>query len=345
MKNIFLNNKLEKWISKNISDLGEIINITKFEVGQSNPTYKIEFNKKNIVLRSQPKGTLLRGAHRIDREYKVMSALYNTKIPVPKMLCYCNEKKIIGTEFYLMDYIEGIQETNPILPKFGIINKKKIYKNKLDILINLSKLNLKKIEMENFSKSYNYIEKQIKLWIDQYRASETKKIKSMEFLIDKLIIHIPKIFEKLPNVLIHGDFRLDNMILEKRKKNEVLGLLDWELSTLAPPFIDLSYWSLMLRFKKEWAINGLGFDETRENIKGIPSEKEIFDTYSNALSYDISKYWDYLLAFNSFRFAGILQGITKRVLIGNNAGQNAKKIGKQAEPVAKMGEIFLKKYI
>ena len=167
----------------------------------------------------------------------------------------------------------------------------------------------------------------------------------MEFLIDKLIINIPKIFEKFPNVLIHGDFRLDNMILEKRKKNEVLGLLDWELSTLAPPFIDLSYWSLMLRFKKEWAINGLGFDETREDIKGIPSEKEIFETYSNALSYDISKYWYYLLAFNSFRFAGILQGITKRSLIGNNAGQNAKKIGKQAEPVAKMGEIFLKKYI
>ena len=101
----------------------------------------------------------------------------------------------------------------------------------------------------------------------------------------------------------------------------------------------------MLRFKKEWAINGLGFDEKREKIKGIPSEKKILETYSNAINYDISKYWYYLLAFNAFRFAGILQGITKRVLIGNNAGKNAKTIGKQAEPVARMGEIFLKKYI
>ena len=101
----------------------------------------------------------------------------------------------------------------------------------------------------------------------------------------------------------------------------------------------------MLRFKKDWAINGLGFDETRKGIKGIPSEKEIFEAYSNALGYDVSKYWYYLLAFNSFRFAGILQGITKRVLDGNNAGNNGKKIGNQAELVSKMGEIFLKKYI
>ena len=345
MENNFFKNKFNEWIINNVPDLGRIINVSKFNIGQSNPTYKLKFKKKTIVLGSQPKGILLRGAHRIDREYKVMSALYNTKIPVPKMLSYCDERKIIGTEFYLMDYIDGIQETNPILPKFSISNKKKIYKNKLDILINMSKLNLKKIDMENYSKSNNYIEKQINLWINQYRASETRRIEAMEYLIDQLIRYIPKIFEKLPTVLIHGDFRIDNMILQKGKKNKIVGLLDWELSTLAPPFLDLSYWSLMLRFKKEWAINGLGYDEKREKIKGIPSEKEIFEEYSNALSYDISKYWLYLLAFNSFRFAGILQGIAKRLLVGNNAGMNAKKIGDQAEPVAKMGEKFLKKYI
>ena len=153
-------NKLEAWITKKNLNLGKIIKVTKFEVGQSNPTYKLKFKEKYVVLRSQPKGVLLRGAHRIDREYRVMSALYNTKIPVPKMMCYCDEKNIIGTEFYLMNYIDGIQETNPILPKFGILKKKEIYKNKLDILINLSKLNLKKIHMENYSKSHNYIEKQ-----------------------------------------------------------------------------------------------------------------------------------------------------------------------------------------
>ena len=336
---------LEKWIQEIDNDFGKLISIKKFEIGQSNPTYKLELDNKNLVLRSKPRGKLLKGAHRIDREFKVMSALYGSSIPVPKMFGYCKNEKIFGTEFYVMEFIDGIQEKNPLLPNFEISEKKNIYHDKLRMLINLSKLNLKEIKLDDYSKSINYLERQIVLWINQYRLTETKKISSMEFLIENLLKNVPKIFEKLPVVLIHGDFRQDNMIIEKNKKNEIRGLLDWELSTLAPAFIDLSYWSVMLRFKENWPINGLGLDETRKKIDGIPAEKELFEIYSNELGYDIMKHWNYLLAFNCFRFAGILQGITKRVLDGNNAGSHAKQIGNQALPVAKMGEIFLKEYI
>ena len=333
---------LENWINEIDPKLGKLKNIKKFEIGQSNPTYKLEFESKILVLRSKPFGQLLRGAHRIDREFKVMSAIYNTKIPVPQMIGYCEYQNIFGTEFYIMEFIDGIQEKNPILPNFNTDEKQIIYNDKLKILINLSKLNLKKIKLDNYSRSINYLERQITLWINQYRSSETKKISSMEYLIDKLLKHVPKIFEKLPAILIHGDFRQDNMIIEK---NKIAALLDWELSTLAPPFIDLSYWCVMLRFKKNWPISGLGFNESRNNFDGIPSEKELLETYSNELGYDILKHWNYLLAFNCFRFAGILQGITKRVLDGNNAGSRGKMIGGQALPVAKMGEMFLKQYI
>ncbi len=333
---------LENWIRNINPKLGKLNNIKKFDIGQSNPTYKIEFENKILVLRSKPVGKLLRGAHRIDREFRVMSSIYNSKIPVPKMIGYCDNHSIIGSEFYIMDFIDGIQEKNPLLPNFKTDEKKYIYNDKLKILINLSKLNLKKLKLDDYSKSINYLEKQITLWINQYRLSETKKICSMEYLIDELLKNIPKTFEKIPAILIHGDFRQDNMIM---KKKSILALLDWELSTLGPPFIDLSYWCVMLRFKKNWPINGLGFDETRKKIDGIPSEKKLFEIYSNELGYDILKHWKYLLAFNCFRFAGILQGITKRVLDGNNAGSDAKIIGEQALPVAKMGEIFLKEYI
>ena len=138
---------------------------------------------------------------------------------------------------------------------------------------------------------------------------------------------------------LHGDFRLDNMMLNKEK---VIGLLDWELSTLAPPFIDLSYWALMLRFEKDWPIGGLGNNKKLLSNSGIPSEEKILEIYLNKTGLDKPKYWKFLLAFNSFKFAGILQGIAKRVIDGNNAGTNGFEVCQQTEPVAMLGSQILK---
>ena len=168
----------------------------------------------------------------------------------------------------------------------------------------------------------------------------------MEFLIENIPKFIPKEIDVLPSSLLHGDFRLDNMILTKDKTlNKIAGLLDWELSTLAPPFIDLSYWAVMLRFKKEWPIGGLGNNGNLIQNSGIPSEEMILEKYLNKTGLEKPKYWKYLLAFNSFRFAGILQGIAKRLIDGNNAADNAYQVGEQAEPVAKLGAELLKEYL
>ncbi len=337
------NTNLETWLNLQFPQLGKLCEIVKFNVGQSNPTYLLIFKENKLVLRSKPFGNILRGAHRIDREYKVMESLRNSKIPVPSMIQYCNNENVIGSEFFIMSYVDGVIEKKPDLRRYTKGQREKIYNKKIELLINLAKLDLNLLNLKNYGKPTNFLNRQIDLWINQYRASQTKNISSMEFLVDNLSDNIPKIIDRLTPVLTHGDFRIDNIILSKN--NEIAALLDWELSTLAPPFIDLSYWCLMLRFEKDWPISGLGFNSTSKRYLGIPSEKEILDVYSKSLQHDIGKSWNFLLAFNSFRFAGILQGITKRLKEGNNAGSDAKEVGLLTEPVANIGKHFLELYL
>ena len=331
-----IQDNLGKWVKTSTDNIGKLVKLEKFNVGQSNPTYILKYEKKNLVLRTTPNGKLLRGAHRIDREFKVMSALKNTTIPVPIMYAYCENTKIIGTEFFLMEYIDGYREVSPLLQDYGEEIIESLYLEKLKLLTSLAKLDLKDINLDKYGRLENYLERQIKLWTLQYRASETKKINSMEFLIKNLNENIPNIFDKMPYVLLHGDFRIDNIIFNKA--NKIACLLDWELSTLAPPFIDLAYWCLMLRFNQKWVIGGLGSCEDRKNLKGIPSEKRLLDSYSKSVGYISEKEWKYLLAFNAFRFTGILQGIKKRVKDGNNAGHNAVHVGDLAESVSNLGK-------
>ena len=337
---------LDLWLKQNTQLQIEIISLVKFETGQSNPTFIVKSDKKNYVLRSKPKGILLKGAHRIDREYKVMSSLQNSKIPVPRMYAYCRDARVIGIEFYIMEFVEGNNEVDPFMVHYNNSQKEKIYDHKIEILSELALFDIKKLGLEEFGRPLGYLERQINLWVQQYRASQTKEIESMEFLIENIPKLIPKEIDLLPPALLHGDFRLDNMILSKNKKiNKIVALLDWELSTLAPPFIDLSYWVLMLKFKKDWPIGGLGNNDSLRKKLGIPSEEKILENYLNKPGLEKPKYWKYLIAFKSFRFAGILQGIAKRVINGNSAGHNAYKVGEQAEKVAILGKDILKEYL
>jgi len=343
-KNII--NNLNLWIKKNIKLEINIVSIEKIEIGQSNPTYIIKSGNEKYVLRSKPKGVLLKGAHRIDREYKVMFSLKESNIPVPKMYGYCEDLEVIGSEFYIMEFVEGNHEFNPLLKNYNKLQKEKIYSHKINILTELASVNIKELGLDQFGRPKGYLERQVNLWIAQYRASQTKEIESMEFLIDNIQKHIPKELDDLPACLLHGDFRLDNMILTKEDNIDgISGLLDWELSTLAPPFIDLSYWALMLRFEKNWPIGGLGNNGDLIPNSGIPSEDMILERYLDKTGFEKPKYWKYLLAFNSFRFTGILQGIAKRVIDGNNAGENAYEVGEQAEQVAILGANILKEYL
>ena len=339
-------NNLNLWIREKTSLEEDIVSIKKFEIGQSNPTYLLKANFKNFVLRSKPLGNLLPGAHRIDREYKVMSALIGSKLPVPKMYGYCNDVNVFGSEFYIMEFLDGSHEFDPILPHYSSKQRKQIYRHKIEILAELASVDLVELGLENFGRPKGYLERQINLWIKQYRASQTKNIESMEFLIENIPKCIPKEIDDLSPCLLHGDFRLDNMMLKNENNSmKILGLLDWELSTLSPPFIDLSYWALMLRFETNWPIGGLGQYRNIHKNSGIPEEEEMLESYLNITGFDKPKYWKYLLAFNSFRFAGILQGIAKRVIDGNNAGENAYEVGEQAEIVANLGKEIFKEYL
>ena len=203
---------LNHWIKKNTTIEADILSIKKFEAGQSNPTYLLKSEHKNFVLRSKPTGKLLPGAHRIDREFKVMSSLEASTIPVPKMFGYCQDEDLIGSEFYIMEYLEGNNENDPLLTNYEVDQRDKIYRNKIKILADLASLNLKEVGLEKFGRPEGYLERQINLWIKQYRASQTKNIESMEYLIENIPKNIPEEIGMLPPCLLHGDFRLDNMI-------------------------------------------------------------------------------------------------------------------------------------
>ena len=191
-------NILNHWIKKNTTIEADILSIKKFEAGQSNPTYLLKSEHKNFVLRSKPTGKLLPGAHRIDREFKVMSSLEASTIPVPKMFGYCQDEDLIGSEFYIMEYLEGNNEIDPLLTNYEVDQRDKIYRNKIKILADLASLNLKEVGLEKFGRPEGYLERQINLWIKQYRASQTKNIESMEYLIENIPKNIPEEIDMLP---------------------------------------------------------------------------------------------------------------------------------------------------
>ena len=224
---------LQPWIDEYVPNAGEIKAIEQFKGGQSNPTYKIITESKNLVLRRKPPGKLLPSAHAVDREYKVITALYETDVPVPKTYGLCEDDDVAGTAFFVMDFLDGDLFWDPMIPSMTNRDRTEIYKNKNKTLAKLHSVDYKKIGLEDYGKPGNYVARQVSRWSKQYRASETDNIEAMNNLIDWLPKNIPDDDE---TTIVHGDYRLDNMIL---KNNEVIGILDWELTTLGHPIADL----------------------------------------------------------------------------------------------------------
>ena len=232
---------LQPWIDEYVPNAGKIKAIEQFKGGQSNPTYKIITESKNLVLRRKPPGKLLPSAHAVDREYKVITALYETDVPVPKTYGLCENDDVAGTAFFVMDFLDGDLFWDPMIPSMTNTDRTEIYKNKNKTLAKLHSVDYKKIGLEDYGKPGNYVARQVSRWSKQYRASETDNIEAMNNLIDWLPKNIPDDDE---TTIVHGDYRLDNMIL---KNNEVIGILDWELSTLGHPIADFSYHCLSWR--------------------------------------------------------------------------------------------------
>ena len=313
---------LQPWIDEFVPRAGKINSIEQFKGGQSNPTYKIVTDSKNLVLRRKPPGKLLPSAHAVDREYKVITALYETDVPVPKTYGLCEDDEIAGTAFFVMDFLDGDLFWNPMIPSLSNQDRTEIYQNKNKTLALLHGVDYKKIGLEDYGKPGNYVARQVARWSKQYRASETDDIEAMNNLIDWLPKNIPDDDE---TSIVHGDYRLDNMIL---KNNQVMGILDWELSTLGHPIADFSYHCL------SWRTQEAFWDHAKLKELGVPSEKEYIEMYCENTGKDLTKNWEFYMAFNMFKIAGILQGILGRVRDGTAASKHAEDRGMMVYPLS-----------
>jgi len=314
--------KLQSWIDEFVPGAGKIKSIEQFKGGQSNPTYKIITETKNLVLRRKPPGKLLPSAHAVDREYKVITALYETDVPVPKTYGLCEDDDVAGTAFFVMDFLDGDLFWDPMIPSLSNNDRTEIYQNKNKTLAKLHAVDYKKIGLEDYGKPGNYVARQVSRWSKQYRASETNDIEAMNNLIEWLPKNIPDDDE---TSIVHGDYRLDNMIL---KDNQVIGILDWELSTLGHPIADFSYHCL------SWRTQEAFWDQAKLKELGVPTEKEYMEMYSENTGKDLSKNWEFYMAFNMFKIAGILQGILGRVRDGTAASKHAEDRGMMVYPLS-----------
>ena len=309
---------LGPWLQENIAGFDDLQRIEKFSGGQSNPTYRLVARSGDYVLRAKPAGKLLKSAHQVDREYRVMGQLKNTPVPVPRMLGLVDEENSpIGRMFFVMQMLEGTIYWDPALSELGDtagVNalRTQIYDAMNRTLANLHEVDIKSVGLEDFGVAGNYFARQLSRWTKQYHASEIEHVTEIHTLIGWLEKHLPPDDGQIS--LVHGDYRLDNIMFAKGKAI-VLGVLDWELSTLGHPLADLAYQCMAWRLPHEGGFRGLG-DIKRSTI-GLPSEEEYVRDYCLRRKIDRIANWHFYLAFSFFRLAAILQGVYKRSLDGN----------------------------
>ena len=313
---------IEKYLKNLLGNDTSLLDIKQFKGGQSNPTYLLQTNVRNFVLRRKPPGKLLPSAHAVDREYRVISALAETNVPVPKTYGLCDDSDVVGTPFFVMDFLEGEVYWDHMLPAASNKERIKIYQQKNKVLANLHSLDYKAAGLETYGKPGNYVARQVSRWTTQYLASETESIPEMNKLIEWLPENIPNDDE---TSIVHGDFRLDNMIY---KNHEVIGVLDWELSTLGHPIADFSYHCLT------WRTLPAMQDLKLLKELGIPSEVEYRDMYSENTGKDLSANWEFYMVFNIFKVAAICQGILGRVRDGTASNKHAEARGMQVFPLS-----------
>lgn len=322
---------LRPFLEDRVAQLGSIAHIKKFGSGQSNPTYMLETSTGKFVLRTQPPGKLLKSAHRVDREFRVMQALAETEVPVPPVLFLADEDNPLGRMFYLMGHVEGRIFWDPALPEAHDNDERAAIFDAMNAtLAALHNVNVKAAGLEDYGRPGDYFARQYARWSEQYRATETREIANMDRLIAWLGENMPP--DDGQSCLVHGDFRHDNMIFAP-KRPAVLALIDWELSTLGHPLADLSYQCMQWRLPHASAFKGLGgIDRTR---LGVPTEEAYVERYAKRRGLSDIPHWNFYLAFAFFRLAAICQGVYKRALDGNASNpQKAEAYGQQVETMA-----------
>jgi aminoglycoside phosphotransferase (APT) family kinase protein len=322
--------KLVDYLAQNVDGYEGPLTISQFEGGQSNPTFLLQTPKREYVMRKKPPGVLLPSAHAVEREYRIMSALQDTDVPVARTFCLCEDADIIGTPFYIMEKVEGRIFRQPSLPGMDPAERKAIYDAMNDTLAKMHSVDVDAAGLSDFGKQGNYFERQIGRWTKQYRASETDNVDSMEELINWLPANLPN---DDTTTICHGDYRLENMIIHPTKP-EVVAVLDWELCTLGHPLADLGYNCMTYHFMHP-ASGGLV--DLDYDAVGIPSEEAYIKDYCARTGRDSIENWHFYVAFSFFRLAAIVQGVYKRGLDGNASSDRAKTYGAFAKMLGDLG--------
>jgi aminoglycoside phosphotransferase (APT) family kinase protein len=299
------------------------LEVRQFEGGQSNPTFRLDTPSRSYVLRKQPPGELLPSAHQVDREYRVMKALAPTDVPVPRMDCLCEDPEVIGTKFYVMEHVDGRLFTATLLPECTPEERRAIYLDLARVMATLHNVDVNDVGLSEFGRPGNYYERQIGRWSKQYVASKTEEIEAMEKLMAWLPDNIP---EQKKTVIVHGDFRLGNMLIHPTEP-KIVAVLDWELSTLGDGLADLGY--LCQDYHGDsYFTEGLASADLP--ALGIPTEEEFVAEYCRHAGISKIENWKFYLIYNMFRSAAIIQGVYKRGLDGNASSDTAVMYGEVA---------------
>lgn len=309
---------------------GSVPGLAAFSGGQSNPTYRVTTEQGCYVLRMQPPGPLLPGAHAVDREYRVMGALQGTGVPVPRMLAYCGDAAILGTPFYLMEFLEGRVLMDQSLPGMDTQQRGAIYDEMNRVIGDLHALDYPSLGLGDFGKAGDYFARQIARWSRQTQSSTLPVPDAMRRLMDWLPQHLPA---GDATALVHGDYRLDNLVFHATEPR-VIGVLDWELSTLGHPLADFSYQCMAWHIPSTvW--RGIA-DKDLDGL-GIPQESDYVRRYAERTGRDAAEHWDFYMAYNLFRMAAILHGVAQRAAAGNANAADAFETGAKAAPLAELG--------
>ena len=316
-------NALEKYMIKNIDGFSGRLSVRQFVHGQSNPTFILDDGNKRYIMRKKPPGRLLPSAHAVDREYRIISALQNTGVPVPRALSLCADESIIGTVFYIMEYVEGRIFRSPLTPEIdNPAERAAVFDSMIDVLAEIHKVDLEKTGMSDYGKKGNYMARQIDRWTKQYNSSKTFEVESMEKLIGWMPAHIP---DDDTTTIVHGDYRIENLIIHPTEPR-VIAVLDWELSTLGHPLADLAYNCLGYHIPD---FEGKGLSFIGQDLKklGIPSEEKYVESYFKSVGRSRQADWEFFLVFGIFRLVAIVQGVYKRGLDGIASSEEAKSFG------------------
>jgi aminoglycoside phosphotransferase (APT) family kinase protein len=315
------------WLETHVAGFSGPITVEKFAGGQSNPTYRISAASGAYVLRRQPFGALLPSAHAVNREYRLLRALWPTGFPSPRPFALCDDPRVIGSMFYVMELVGGRIFWNGALPDQSVAERRDVYQSMITTLANLHTIDPNAIGLQDFGRPGNFFTRQVERWTKQYRASQTEQIDAMERLISWLPRTAPA---QTASSIIHGDYRIDNLIYAPDKPS-VVAVIDWELATIGDPLADFAYVAMNWVMPADGRSGLLGTDL---DGTGIPSMDDVVALYSQATGRADIPNLHWYFAYNLFRLAGIVQGVKKRMLDGNASSAAAGETAARLIPLA-----------